>query len=166
MNPSLLQRLLFLVKINYKKHPCWVSMIKKTNNTLLKLTNVCPKEWRMPKQNVGLMKSTVHLHGTFQDYLNHIKSHHVTQEGERQTTAQVARKAPGALQILTSLQQLGMRTKPKRKNSQFSTIKAFTKQKVWDSNAKIKEYPHRAALITRVSSHYYKVLPDAATTWS
>lgn len=44
----------------------------------------------MPKQNVltqtakkreksGVMKSTVHLHGTFKDYLNHIKSHHVTQ---------------------------------------------------------------------------------------
>lgn len=45
----------------------------------------------MPKQNIlqnkclqtatksGVMKSTVHLHGTFKDYLNHIKSHHVIQ---------------------------------------------------------------------------------------
>lgn len=40
-----------------------------------------------------VMTSTVHLHGTFKDYLNHKKSHHVTQGGERQTTAIVAEES-------------------------------------------------------------------------
>lgn len=39
------------------------------------------------------------------------------------------KKAPDALQILTSLQQLGVTSADQTKTSEFSTITAFTKQK-------------------------------------
>lgn len=59
------------------------------------------------------------------------------------------------------------RTDQKKKKSEFSTIKGFKWQKVSNSKPKIKEeYTENTLLITRVNSHYSKMLPDGSIAWS
>lgn len=52
------------------------------------------------------------------------------------------------------------------KLNKFSTIKAFTKRTVWNSSAEIKEQSTSLSSDNKDSCHYYKMLPDATTTWS
>lgn len=75
---------MFLSRPSFSVFHYCMSMIKQTINILLKLANLCETRVKCAKTNslflIIPMKSSVHLHGTFKDYFNLIKSLNVTQE--------------------------------------------------------------------------------------
>lgn len=75
---SFAKMFLVLVTINYEKHLYCRSMIKCTIIISKKKKKSETSEHKQRKR--GVMKPTVHLHGTLQNYLKHAESHHVPQE--------------------------------------------------------------------------------------
>lgn len=80
------------------------------------------------------MNSTVHLHGTFEEFLSRIKSLRVPQVVKEKNNSNSGKKSSSHASDInnsaTAGCYLGRPNQKETKTQEFSTIKAFTKQKV------------------------------------